>query len=158
MHILIAGGFTCKLLSVEEKRVTPLFVISGGYLDSRKFSGSLIQAEYKYGEYLWKNFRPQFNLLFTQYCSGFVGLGVGWEYYLTRQLVVIPSFSPGIYWRGKGKDLGCPLEFRSALEISYEMKNKIRIGIQISHVSNAHLSNRNPGFNALTLNLAMPLQ
>jgi len=90
--------------------------------------------------------------------SGFIGIGMGWECYITKRIVIIPSFSPGIYWRGSGKKLGCPLEFRSALELAYELKNHVRIGIEIFHVSNAHLSHRNPGFNALTVNMAIPFQ
>jgi hypothetical protein len=96
-------------------------------------------------------------LLFSQYCSGYVGLGLGWEYYLTKQIVIIPSFSPGFYWKGKGRDLGCPLEFRSAIECAYEMENKMRVGFQVGHISNAHLSNRNPGLNTYVLCVALPL-
>jgi lipid A 3-O-deacylase len=102
--------------------------------------------------------RPQATFMLSAFGSGFVGVGLSWEFYLTKQFIFIPSFSPGIYWKGRGRDLGCPLEFRSCVEFSYEMKNKIRIGIQVIHVSNAHLSHKNPGFNALTLCVGIPLK
>lgn len=132
-------------------------MISGGYVDAKKHSGGLLQVDYKSGHYLWLQFRPQTTFLLSQYGSGYIGLGFGWEWYLTKQIIIIPSFTPGVYWKGNGKNLGHPIEFRSALEISYEMENKIRIGIQISHISNAHLSHKNPGLNALTLCLGIPL-
>jgi lipid A 3-O-deacylase len=133
-------------------------VISGGYIDAKKYSAPLLQVDYKSGKYLWLELRPQATFLLSKFGSGYIGLGFGWELYLTKQIILIPSFSPGFYWKGRGKDLGYPIEFRSALEISFEMKNKMRIGVQISHISNAHLSHRNPGFNALILTLAIPLK
>jgi hypothetical protein len=145
-------------LFAQENEVIPQFVVGGGYLDARKHSCPLFQAEYKSGSYIWKNFRPQVAFLLATSGSGYIGLGIGWEFYLTKQILIIPSFSPGLYWKGKGRDLGYPIEFRSALEVSYELKNKVRIGVEISHLSNAHLSHRNPGFNALTVCLTFPLE
>lgn len=144
-------------LYAECQKPLPLCLIGGGYMDTRKYSCGLIQLEYKPGTYAWGHLRPQMTFLLSQYYSGYAGLGFGWEFYMTKQILMIPNFSTGIYWKGRGRDLGCPLEFQSALELAYEMENKVRIGIQISHVSNAHLSERNPGFNALTLRVAFPL-
>jgi hypothetical protein len=135
----------------------PLIVLGGGFIHAKQYSGGLFQAEYKSSRFFWRYLRPQATFVLSEYGSGFVGFGFGWEYYLTKHIVVIPSFSPGFYWKGKGKNLGCPLEFRSALEISYETEKRIRVGIQVFHVSNAHLSHKNPGFNALTLCIGFPL-
>ena len=56
-----------------------------------------------------------------------------------------PSFGAGIYDDGSGKKLGNDLQFRTSFEISYELKNKNRIGISFSHISNANLGDKNPG-------------
>lgn len=141
----------------ERIKPQPLLTVGGGYLDTRKCSGAEFQIEYKFGKSFWYGLRPQVTFLWTEFASGFIGCGVGWEIYLSRNILIIPSFAPGIYWRGFGRDLGHPIEFLSGFEIAYEMQNEARIGVQILHVSNAHLSHTNPGFNALTLRLAIPL-
>ena len=55
-----------------------------------------------------------------------------------------------------GKKLGNDLQFRTALEVSYELKNKNRIGISFSHISNANLGNKNPGVEILSFSYQIP--
>ncbi len=137
--------------------MTPLLVIGNGYIDSSKYRGWSMQAEYKSDRYIWRGVRPQATFLLTDYGAGYGGFGLGWEFYLSKHFMLIPSFCPVIYWRGNGKDLGCPVEFRSCIEIAYETKKKMRFGFQIFHVSNANISDRNPGFNAFTFCIGFPL-
>ena len=67
-----------------------------------------------------------------------------------------PSFGAGIYDDGSGKKLGNDLQFRTSLEFSYELKNKNRIGISFSHISNANLGDKNPGVEILSLSYHIP--
>ena len=67
-----------------------------------------------------------------------------------------PSFGAGIYDDGSGKKLGNDLQFRTSLELSYELKNKNRIGISFSHISNANLGNKNPGVEILSFSYHIP--
>ena len=67
-----------------------------------------------------------------------------------------PSFGAGIYNDGSGKKLGNDLQFRTSLEVSYELKNKNRIGISISHISNANLGDKNPGVEILSFSYQIP--
>ncbi len=67
-----------------------------------------------------------------------------------------PSFGAGIYDDGSGKKLGNDLQFRTSLEVSYELKNKNRIGISLSHISNANLGDKNPGVEILSFSYHMP--
>ena len=48
------------------------------------------------------------------------------------------------------------IEFRTTLEISYEMQNKNRIGLSFSHISNANLGNKNPGVEIISLSYQIP--
>ena len=73
-----------------------------------------------------------------------------------NKLFFTPSFGAGIYDDGSGKKLGNDLQFRTALEVSYELKNKNRIGIAFSHISNANLGNKNPGVEILSLSYHVP--
>jgi len=67
-----------------------------------------------------------------------------------------PSFGAGIYNDGSGKKLGNDLQFRTSLEVSYELKNKNRIGISFSHISNANLADKNPGVEILSFSYHIP--
>ena len=67
-----------------------------------------------------------------------------------------PSFGAGIYNDGSGKKLGNDLEFRTSFEVSYKLNNKNRIGISISHISNANLGDKNPGVEILSFSYHIP--
>ena len=67
-----------------------------------------------------------------------------------------PSFGAGIYNDGSGKKLGNDLQFRTSLEVSFEFKNKNRIGISLSHISNANLGDKNPGVEILSISYHVP--
>ena len=67
-----------------------------------------------------------------------------------------PSFGAGFYNDGSGKKLGNDIQFRTSLEVSYELKNNNRIGISFSHISNANLGDKNPGVEILSLSYHVP--
>ncbi len=73
-----------------------------------------------------------------------------------NQINFTPSFGLGYYDDGDGKKLGNNLEFRTTLEISYQLKNKNRIGISLSHISNANIGKKNPGVEILNLSYQVP--
>ena len=67
-----------------------------------------------------------------------------------------PSFGAGIYNDGSGKKLGNDFQFRTSFEVSYELKNKNRIGVSFSHISNANLGDKNPGVEILSFSYQIP--
>ena len=67
-----------------------------------------------------------------------------------------PSFGAGIYDDGSGKKLGNDLQFRTSLELSYELKNQNRVGISFSHISNANLGDKNPGVEIISFSYHIP--
>ena len=72
------------------------------------------------------------------------------------KLFFTPSFGAGIYNDGSGKKLGNDLQFRTSFEVSYELKNKNRIGVSFSHISNANLGAKNPGVEILSFSYHIP--
>ena len=70
--------------------------------------------------------------------------------------IFTPIFGAGYYDDGNGKKLGNEIEFRTTLEISYEMQNKNRIGLSFSHISNANIGNKNPGVEIISLSYQIP--
>lgn len=117
---------------------------------------ALYQAEYK-----WKpvvaELRPQVGMFVTEAGSTFFYGGICYDLLLWDTLILAPSFCPGVYFQGKGKDLGYPIEFKSAMDLAFRFSNDYRIGFSFYHLSNAHLSRRNPGVNVLAFYLSFPL-
>ena len=73
-----------------------------------------------------------------------------------NKLYFTPSFGVGIYDDGSGKKLGNDIQFRTSLEVSYELNNNNRIGISFSHISNANLGDKNPGVEILSFSYHIP--
>ena len=69
----------------------------------------------------------------------------------SSNFIFSPSFGTGYYKDGDGKKLGNSIEFRTTLEISYQLKNSNRIGLSLGHISNANLGGNNPGVEILSL-------
>ena len=77
--------------------------------------------------------------------------GVQAEYNL-GPLKVTPSFTPGFYKEGEGKDLGHPLEFKSEVQVSFDLSKNTNLGMSYNHISNASLGDKNPGANSYVFN------
>ena len=65
---------------------------------------------------------------------------------------ITPSFAPGYYNYGSGKDLGYPLEFKSEVQLSFDLTNTSHLGFSYNHISNASLGTKNPGANSYMFN------
>ena len=65
---------------------------------------------------------------------------------------ITPSFTPGYYNYGDGKDLGYPLEFKSEMQISLDLSKSTQLGMSYNHISNASLGTKNPGANSYMFN------
>ena len=77
--------------------------------------------------------------------------GVQAEYNLGF-IKITPSFAPGYYNEGNGKDLGSPLEFKSEVQMSFNLSDNSQMGMSYNHISNASLGDKNPGANSYMFN------
>ena len=50
-------------------------------------------------------------------------------------LKILPSFTPGYYQKGDGKDLGSALEFKSEIKFGLDIFENSKIGYSYSHIS-----------------------
>ena len=94
---------------------------------------------------------PVTGALITEDNAGFVYTGVQANYSLGF-LNITPSFTPGLYHEGDGKDLGHILEFKSELQISLNLSDSSQLGFSYNHISNASLGEKNPGANSYMFN------
>ena len=72
--------------------------------------------------------------------------------YKIGNLNFTPSFAPGYYNEGNGKDLGHELEFKSEVQLSLELPKQSQLGFSYNHLSNASLGSKNPGANSYMFN------
>ena len=77
--------------------------------------------------------------------------GVEWNFDL-GPINFTPSFAPGLYKEGDGKDLGHILEFKSEVQASWNLSENSELGMSYNHLSNASLGDKNPGANSYTFN------
>ena len=88
----------------------------------------------------------------------FAGAGMLMDVYFGRRIVLTPSFAPHLYSGGNDKlDLDYWLQFRSQLELAYRFDDRSRLGLAVSHYSNASLGDSNPGTESAILYYSMPV-
>ena len=114
------------------------------------------ELQYRSGLKLWI-FQPMVGVSATTDAAGYIYAGLSVDIFFGNRFVLRPSFAPGLFYEGNGKDLGSVIEFRSALEAAYRFDDRSRLGIEISHRSNAGLDDRNPGEESLMLFYHLPL-
>jgi lipid A 3-O-deacylase len=123
----------------------------------KKDSGGEVRVEYRSEKQL-AIFKPFVAIASTNTSQGFVGAGVLSDFFVGRRFVITPSLAPHYYWGGNKKlDLGHWVEFRSQIEFAYRFDNRSRLGMAISHYSNAGLGNTNPGTETGTIYLSVPI-
>ena len=87
----------------------------------------------------------------TENSAAYIYTGVEWNVDMGG-MTFTPSFAPGLYHEGDGKDLGHILEFKSEVQLSYKPSDESSIGVSYNHVSNASLGDKNPGANSYMFN------
>lgn len=87
----------------------------------------------------------------------FFGFGVYYGISFPRHVELGLSFGPGYYQGDERLDLGCSVEFRSTVEVSYQFESHHRIALAFGHVSNASLGDVNPGSEFLKITWQLPL-
>ena len=110
------------------------------------------QNENLYRESFLGTLSPITGFMFTADNAKYVYTGVQAEYKLGG-LNFTPSFSPGLYGEGDGKDLGHIIEFKSEVQLSVNLFKDTEMGFSYNHISNASIGDKNPGANSYMFNL-----
>ena len=99
------------------------------------------------------NASPITGAFVTENSAAYIYTGVEWNYAMSDKFSFTPSFTPGIYHQGDGKDLGSALEFKTEVQASYYVSESTSFGMSYNHISNASLGDKNPGANSYMFNL-----
>ena len=94
---------------------------------------------------------PVTGALITQDSATYFYTGVQ-AMYKVGAINITPSFTPGIYNKGDGKDLGHAVEFKSEVQLSLDLPKESQFGFSYNHISNASLGDKNPGANSYMFN------
>ena len=98
------------------------------------------------------NISPITGGFITENSAAYIYTGIEWNVDMSEKIKFTPSFAPGLYHEGDGKDLGHVLEFKSEIQLSYATSEKSSFGVSYNHVSNASLGDKNPGANSYMFN------
>jgi len=97
------------------------------------------------------NISPITGAFITENSATYIYTGFEWNVDMGG-LTFTPSFAPGLYFEGDGKDLGHILEFKSEVQFSYELSEGSSLAFSYNHLSNASLGDKNPGANSYMFN------
>ena len=89
-------------------------------------------------------FSPTTGALVTKKSSIYLYTGIEADYNFGR-VSISPSFAPGYYEAGDGKNLGSALEFKSEVKIGLDLFKNSKLGYSYSHISNNDWGDVNPG-------------
>jgi lipid A 3-O-deacylase len=87
----------------------------------------------------------------TENSAAYIYSGIEWNMKM-GSFDFTPSFAPGLYHEGDGKDLGHILEFKTEVQLSYALSENTNFGVSYNHISNASLGDKNPGANSYAFN------
>ena len=88
----------------------------------------------------------------TENSAAYLYTGMEWNYDLGSKMTFTPSFAPGLYSAGDGKDLGHVLEFKTEVQATYAVNEVTSFGMSYNHISNASIGDKNPGANSYMFN------
>lgn len=159
MSFVLAGSSLATHAHADD----PAFLsIGGGTYDwnRQKDEGVEVRMEYRHDKKIFDLVKPFVAAAVSKNDSTqvFLGAGILMDIYLGKRFVITPSFAPHFYNGGNAKlDLDYALEFRSQVEAAYRFDDRSRLGIAVSHYSNASLGKTNPGTESAILYYSIPV-
>ena len=89
-------------------------------------------------------FKPVTGGFITGDSSVYLYTGIEAQYGI-GPIKILPSFTPGYYEKGDGKDLGSMLEFKSEIKVGFDIFENSKLSYSYSHISNNDWGETNPG-------------
>ena len=155
--LLVLLTFSIKAEEIEGNNLNTKFTVYSGVFDfsddgkRSSLIGFQHQNENLNRDTFLGNLSPITGVMITADNAGYIYTGVQAKYKIGF-LNVTPSFTPGLYHEGDGKDLGHLLEFKSEVQLSLDLSKSSKLGFSYNHISNASLGDKNPGANSYMLN------
>lgn len=155
--MLCSSGLTTAAMAGEETAAQDYIGVNAGIANVINGKGSAMAGvEYRGAPLIWKVY-PHAGGFVTHRGAVYGYAGVGIEVRLTDAILLRGNTAVGAYGQGDDRDLGHVIEFRSGVELAYELPNQAQIGLTFHHLSNAGLDSHNPGSEVATITYSMPL-
>lgn len=127
--------------------------VFGSGSDNKSVAGGI---EYRFADQ-YHGLRPTIGVMGNTDKALYGYAGAYWDLPLSNSgFYFTPGIAAGAYSHGDSKDLGYGLEFRSTAEVTYRMDSGQRVGVALSHLSNAGLGDKNPGVETLQAVYSFP--
>lgn len=104
----------------------------------------------------WHGIRPWVGTSVSDNGTWFAGAGFIYDFTPSPDWTVTLGTGP-FYYESMNDELGLDLEFYSFIEVTHRLRNDIRLGMRVGHLSNAGLGRINPGTENVTLVAVIPL-
>jgi len=150
---LCAGQAKADLVAHEPALLT---LGVGGYNVLHQSNDAVFRGEYRFGTSFFY-VRPIVGLEANTAGGTYSYFGFGVNIPVTEHIVIFPSAAFGYWTRGSSKDLGAHEEFRTGAEVAWRFNDDSRIGVTFHHISNAGITQRNPGVEEALLEYSIPL-
>ena len=159
LFVLVSFAFFSSANGADEKtnaNDTELNFFTGmfDFSDDKQASGVLgmqHQTDDLFRKSFFGKLSPITGGFLTEKSAFYLYTGAQAEYDLGL-FTITPSFAPGYYNSGNGKDLGSALEFKSEVQVSFNLSDSTELGMSYNHISNASLGDKNPGANSYMIN------
>lgn len=109
-------------------------------------SSKVAGLEIRWPEVRW-GLRPAAGVLLTNDAAAYVYGGLRYDIHLSERWTLTPHTAAGLYTDGNDSDLGGPIEFRSGIDLSWQVSPELALFASYSHISNASIYDENPGTN-----------
>jgi len=113
------------------------------------------RIEYRSGD-RWHSIGPEIGLLATTEGAVFGYFALFSDIRFAQRWYLTPAAGFGGYAEGDDKDLGGVFQFYMAADLSYRLDGGDRVGLKVSHISNAYIHDRNPGTESLLATYTLP--
>ena len=141
----------------------PRLALGAGAFDitpssSHKFAGTAgeFRGEYRFGDTAWI-LAPFVGGSVTTAGAAYGFFGFGFDVNFGPDWVLTPNAAAGIFERGSGTKLGSWWEFRTGAEFAYRFADQSRLGLEVTHTSNAGLTKLNPGEQSVLVMYSIPM-
>ena len=126
---------------------------SSSHKDSR--SAGEFRAEYRFADTVLI-LAPFIGASVTTDGAAYGYFGLAFDVNFGPNWVLTPNAAAGVFERGSGTRLGSWVEFRTGAEFAYRFANQTRLGLEVTHTSNAGLTGLNPGEQSVLLMYSIP--
>ncbi len=114
-------------------------------------------VEYRWAPHDRWRLIPSVGITVAEQGAAYAYATIQYDFHLGPSWTLTPLFGAGAFHSGGDLDLGYPLEFKTGLAISCRVAGRYRVGVLGYHLSNASLSEDNPGTEVVELLVGFPV-